>query len=455
MEKYQLLNGNTLVASFTHERTLLGDVYSNIKVHEPDQLPIRLRNSCDSGHLMDWINRRSVPVNRHHMEAMLGALNLKEPFDLMRYSHALSLNDTFWIKEESENLSFDAINLYDNKFDEALGWIAFTGLPSDISRNLSTPELTTVGMLPKYWQRIGFEDIILCKGGTSGYSNAGYEPYNEVAAHIVAKHLGIPTIPYHLEKRNDKIVSISKLFTTKQIGLMTGSEYLDHKYPDRRYKNLNDLFQSMKADGIDLRGFYEMCFLDYIIENFDRHLNNWGLSVDNQSQRILGISPIWDNGMSLDYDKPKDMRDRFDFASFNIKYDFIKDCEYTRNFESRVNKLLAAIKSGELLNKICVDTEKFYPDSDIHKKTVEFVEARCMEFLKPLDRSMLKPGILHDVPVSPVSSDVLAKPTSSDAPKSSVMDEIAADKQKKLQTAGAAEDSPAMSARKKKKDLEL
>ena len=130
MEKFQLFNADTLVLEFAHERTLTGDRYSEIVVHEPSQLPIRLKNKCDEAHLQDWIERRSVPVNRHHMEAMLGALNLEKPFDLMRYSHALSLNDTFWIKEESEQVTFAEINLYDNKFDEALGWIAFTGLPT-------------------------------------------------------------------------------------------------------------------------------------------------------------------------------------------------------------------------------------------------------------------------------------------------------------------------------------
>jgi len=318
------------------------------------------------------------------MEAMLGALNLEKPFDLMRYSHALSLNDTFWIKEEGEALKFSDINLYDNKFDEALGWIAFTGLPSDISRNLSTPELTTVGMLPKYWQRIGIEDIILCKGGTSGYSNAGYEPYHEVVAHIIATRLDIQTIPYHLERRNDKIVSISKLFTTKQIGLITGGEYLDYKFPNIKNKYLYDLLPAMNADGIAPLGFYKMCFLDYIIENFDRHLNNWGFSVDNQTQRILGVSPIWDNGMSLDYDKPRDMREKFDFASFNIKYDFLKDCEYTRAFQSKVNKLLVSIKSGELLEQIQLETSAYYPDTNLHQNTVDFVAERCVDFLRPL-----------------------------------------------------------------------
>jgi hypothetical protein len=394
MERFQLLNGDTLVASFSHDRTLYGDVYGDITVHVPEQLPVRLRNICSDTTFRDWINRRSVPVNRHHMEAMLGALNLKEPFDIMRYSHALSLNDTFWIKEENENVTFSAINLYDNKFDEALGWIAFTGLPSDISRNLSTPELTTVGVLPKYWQRLGIDDIILCKGGTSGYSNAGFEPYHEVAAYIIAKRLDVAAIPYHLERRNDKIVSISQLFTSKQTGLITGSEYVDFKLPTIKTKYLSDLFPLMKEDGIPTKGFYEMCFLDYIIENFDRHLNNWGFSVDNQAQRITGISPIWDNGMSLDFDKPADMRERFDFASFNISYDFVKDCEYTKDFQSRLNKLLVSIKSGELHDEIYAATHEYYPDEALHKKTIAFVEERCAEFAKPLQ--------LTKTPITPI-----------------------------------------------------
>jgi len=383
MERFQLLNADTLVLSFSHDRTLLGDVYQDIIVHEPGQLPIRLKKQCSHEALGDWINRRSVPKNRHHTEAMLGALDLEKPFDIMRYAYALSLNDMFWMKGESEAMSFADVSLYDNRFDEALSRIAFTGLPSSASYHL-TPELTTVGMLPKFWQRIGFQDIILVKGGTSGYSNAGYEPYREVAAHIIADQLGIKTIPYQLQMVCSKIASVSKLFTSKEIGLMTGSEYLDYNYPNIRTKTLLDLFAAMNQDEIDPRPFYEMCFLDYIIENFDRHLNNWGFCVDNQTQRILGFAPIWDNGMSLDYSKPKDLRERFDFASFSLKYDFVKDCTYTKAFQSMTNKLLVNIKSGVLFERIYDATKDYYPDRQLTENTLAFVEERCMEFLKPL-----------------------------------------------------------------------
>ena len=208
MERFQLLNGDVPVASFTHSRALLGDVYSYIVVHKLDLLPIRLKNSCTDTDIHNWITLRSIPENRRYRDAMLRELNIKTPFDLMCYSHALSLNDAFWIKREDEDIAFASINLYDNNFDEGLGYIAFTGLPCDFNRNLSTPELTTSGILPKYWRRIETDDIVLCKGDTGGYSGIGYEPYREVAAHIIAGKLGIATIPYYLEERYNKVVSI-------------------------------------------------------------------------------------------------------------------------------------------------------------------------------------------------------------------------------------------------------
>ena len=160
MAQYNLMNAKNHVLTFSHEYTDIGDQYAAIAVLMPDLLPIDLRRGeVTTARLGDWVERRVIPVNRRHMEAVLSA-----------------------------------INLHDNPFDEALGWIAFTGHPSDILRHLSTPEITTEGMLPKYWHRISTNDIILCKGGTEGYSN---------------------TIPYHLERRSEKPVSISRLFTTK------------------------------------------------------------------------------------------------------------------------------------------------------------------------------------------------------------------------------------------------
>jgi len=382
MALYYLMNAHTRVLEFEHEHTEIGDLYKVLSTSEPPLLPIDLqKGEVTTARLGDWIERRVIPVNRHHMEAVLSAINLTNHFDVLCYSHGMSLNDTFWIQEASENLDFDAINLYDNPFDEALGWIAFTGIPSDISHHLSTPEITTEGMLPKYWRRITADEIILCKGGTEGYSNAGLEPFAEVMAYHISKRIGVNTIPYRLERLNDKPVSVSKLFTTKGNGLLTASRYLSYKEPGVKYISLQVALEHMQNDFEDISPFYDMCFFDYIIDNGDRHLNNWGFTVNNMTQEIVGFAPLWDNGAALDYERDKEMRKRLTFASFNIRYDFLKTCPNRKELAAKARSLIAAIGDGSLERECMEAVSGFERYERRVKPALAYVEGHCKDYI--------------------------------------------------------------------------
>ncbi|MCL2747724.1 MAG: hypothetical protein FWE59_03610 [Oscillospiraceae bacterium] len=376
------MNGDLRVMAFDHTATEIGNAYTNFAIDHPNLLPPVFRRADNMGYAMtDWVQRRTIPVNRHHMEAVLGAANLEDRFDILRYCHGLSLNDTYWVQAEDEGLQFRGINLYDNPFDEALGWIAFTGLPSNISRNLSSPEFTTDGMLPKYWQRLSAGNIILCKGGTEGYSNAGLEPFAEVMAYLIAKRIGVNTIPYHLERRNDKPVSVSKLFTTKETGLLTANHYLVEAFPGYSFISLDMALTQMKKDFDDLAPFYDMCFFDYIIENGDRHLNNWGFSVDNATQTITGFATLWDNGAALYYERDEEIRARFTFASFDIRYGFLKTCTTRRELASKARGLIAAIGDGSLEHE-CMETVSGYERYEARvKPALAFVASRCQGYI--------------------------------------------------------------------------
>ncbi|GHU59881.1 hypothetical protein AGMMS49975_28020 [Clostridia bacterium] len=121
METFYLMNGNDKIMEFGYELILLGNEYDIYDVFMPESLPIDLRMSDDLiFRLNDWVERRTIPVNRHHMEAVLSALNLENRFDILLYCHGLSLNDTFWVQAEYEDLDFDKINFYDNPFDETI-----------------------------------------------------------------------------------------------------------------------------------------------------------------------------------------------------------------------------------------------------------------------------------------------------------------------------------------------
>ena len=71
-------------------------------------------------------------------------------------------------------------------------------------------------MLPKCWRRQNGK-IYLYKGGTSGFSNLGFEPYSERYAYQVAQVMGVNAIRYTLTKDLKKtLCSKCELFTSKE-----------------------------------------------------------------------------------------------------------------------------------------------------------------------------------------------------------------------------------------------
>ena len=151
-------------------------------------LPLDLPEVSPAG-IETWIRHRTVPRNRAYVSSLLSAmgLSLNRPMDIIRVSKGLSLNDCYWVTDEAFKGSFDRFNLYDNRFNRTLGWIAFTGYGSSNPSGLtSSPEFTTNGMLAKCWRRERGK-IRLYKSGTEGAANTGNEPYSEYYAAMIAK----------------------------------------------------------------------------------------------------------------------------------------------------------------------------------------------------------------------------------------------------------------------------
>jgi hypothetical protein len=128
-----------------------------------------------------------------------------------------------------------------------------------------------------------------------------------------------------------------------------------------------------------------MCFFDFIIENGDRHLNNWGFSVDNATRRISGFAPLWDNGAALDYERSEDMRVRFTFASFDIRYDFIKSCPIRRELAAKARSLIAAVGDSSLERECIEAVAGFERYEGRVKPVLAFVEGRCRDFLAAIE----------------------------------------------------------------------
>ena len=272
---------------------------------------------------------------------------------MLRYCKGLALTDSFWVKPAYEKGNWQDYNLYNNKFDMALGWMAFTGVPSDVSRDLATPELTTVGVLPKYWDRDASK-VFLVKGGTYDFANAGLEPLSEVCASIVAQVLGLNAIDYkyHIAK-NGRPASVCRLFTTEDTGLITAQEFKQQLQLDKKYISLEEYMEIMTAHHLDTAPLKRMTFFDDLVRNPDRHLNNWGFSVDNNTRQILGFAPIWDTGEALvaktmPGDFPLMATSEEEFSSFGVMYKGLRPIFYGEREKADCANIQALVQSGNL-----------------------------------------------------------------------------------------------------------
>ena len=256
-------------------------------------LPLDL--DVDDKSLAGWLKSRTIPRNRAFVNAFLAkcGLSINRPMDIISVSKGLSLNDCFWIVPEDFDGSFADNNLYGNPFNTILSYIAFTGVGSSNRASLnSSPEFTTNGMLPKCWRRIKGK-VQLFKGGTSGASNTGNEPYSEFYAAQVAEAMGIDHVPYNLGKWKGIICSTCELFTSKEYSYLPickvktsgGFEGVAEEYRRR--------------GGTYYDAFVDMIVFDAVVCNTDRHYGNFGFLVDNESNQIVATAPLFDHGNAL------------------------------------------------------------------------------------------------------------------------------------------------------------
>lgn len=279
--------------------TKYSDKYDIVWVNEAKKelLPLDMpdREAPTASGLVKWLRRRTIPKNRAYVYNFLAkcGLSVNRTIDIISVSKGLSLNDCYWIVDSGFNGSFADYNLYDNRFSQVLANIAFTGYGSTQRTSLmSSPEFTTNGMLPKCWRRINGK-VSLWKGGTTGASNTGNEPYSEYYAYQIAERLNINAVPYELHKWKGTLCSSCELFTSKERSFVPVGRLIDAQ-------GIETVLEYYEALGPEFtKALSDMLLLDYLICNTDRHFGNFGVIVDSGSNKIIEPAPLFDHGNSL------------------------------------------------------------------------------------------------------------------------------------------------------------
>lgn len=339
-----------------------------------DLFPLDL-NPTNEG-LARWLKHRTIPKNRAYVHSFLSkcGLNLNRPMNIIKVSKGLSLNDCYWIVEEGFDGTFEKLNLYDNRFSQVLALIAFTGYGSSIRTSLaSCPEFTTNGMLPKCWRRTGGV-IKLYKGGTSGFSNTGNEPYSEYYAAQVAKTLSIDAIEYGLSKWKGELCSTCELFTSKDYSFLPVGRVVTAG----GMKAVSEYYQMLGAKYRD--ALHDMFVLDAVICNVDRHFGNFGFLVENKTNKIAAPAPLFDHGNALfNFAGADDLESEQTLTAYA---DTLLPCVYD-DFFGTAKKVLTA-KHREGLRHLVDFRFKKHPRYNLPEKRLRLIEKQIQKRAKTL-----------------------------------------------------------------------
>ena len=344
-------------------------------------LPLDLSLTDES--LSRWLRHRTIPKNRAYVHNFLSkcGLNLNRPMNIIRISKGLSLNDCYWITEEGFEGSFEKYNLYDNRFSQILALIAFTGYGSSIRTSLaSCPEFTTNGMLPKCWRRVN-GSIRLYKGGTSGASNTGCEPYSEFYAAQIANALGINAIPYNLSKWQGELCSVCDLFTDKNTSFLPVGRLVT----SGGMEAVTEYYEKLGNPYTD--ALHDMLVLDAIICNTDRHFGNFGFLIDSHTNQIIAPAPLFDHGNSLFNYAARD--DLVSDSTLSAYADTLMPCVYDDFLQTAAQNLTHRHREG--LRHLLDFRFRLHPRYNLPSKRLKLIEhqihIRAKELLNQADNT--------------------------------------------------------------------
>ncbi len=265
-------------------------------------LPFALRKeSLTFIDFVEWAANRTLSIGRSYAKEILNSLRLSQSnrYAICKACRGLSLEDAYWIRQEGDESCWSKVNLFQNPLSLFITEISLSGRnvtyqgSAEQKQKIHTPELTTLGASAKGWIRHA-DGLHLHKVGKY-----------EIPADEILSALHIPHIYYQqsteeeissylTKERKEWIHGVSeavvnaKIFTSEEIALVTFEEF-------QIFCNAHGLDAYEEAMKVDREFYLKMQIADYILNNNDRHEQNWGFFMENETGKLIGYCPLFDH----------------------------------------------------------------------------------------------------------------------------------------------------------------
>lgn len=293
-DKYYLMHKDRKVVLFDFS----GNVNILNKKFLPYGLYVEEKNDVEtctnnSLNIINWLARRVITIDRKYSKEIYNFLNIAQNSDdrtKAEFSisyHSLSFTDVYWVKGISEKISFSKINLYDNSLSNAFVDVFLRGKCLTIDKkDLDSKDISTSGQSQKAWVREKNKKLVLYKDGNAN------EVKNEVLASKIISCFKVEAVQYKIDTYEKKLVSKCDIITSKEYSLLNAFDLniycMNHDI---------DFYEYILK--LDKYNYHMMNIIDYLIGNNDRHPNNWGVLIDNKTNKILRLYSLMDFNKSF------------------------------------------------------------------------------------------------------------------------------------------------------------
>ena len=289
---YEIMHMNKVVATISN--------YGDAEIIDEQFMPydLFLEDSNDPNdkannlnEYLHWCASRVLTLDRKYAKEILNSIGApqsitdKERAEISMSYHCVSLTDVYWTREHGEEITFDSLNLYDNKLNAAIVEVSLQGKNLTITnQELSVqdfaPDLSTRGCFPKAWVRTEKGFLLLKDGGEETVKK-------EVLASEICQCFDIPQVKYWEHTYDGQPVSACELVTSKERSMVSKKAF-------EVYATNNGFDVIDKCVELDPIAYYGMNILDYLIGNTDRHMENWGILIDNSTNKPISLYPLMD-----------------------------------------------------------------------------------------------------------------------------------------------------------------
>lgn len=248
-------------------------------------------------YLKSWLSRRVLSLSRANAKQIYTMYQIPQLDDIETRvkiclaCKGVAIQDCYWIAK-SESEKYVDVNIRHKHFKEILE-ISLLGINHTVTENSICPELTTHGLFRKCWVRDD-NDLYLLK--SDNFQNNISTRMEVLASKILdCLSTNLSIVEYTGRVRNTKV---GKLYVSKCKNFITDDYSFVEAWEIIEYCNTYNINFRQYMYSLD-RNLADIPVLDFILVNTDRHTQNYGFLVDNKTNKIVSLAPIFDFNCAL------------------------------------------------------------------------------------------------------------------------------------------------------------